>query len=232
MFVTWLTFAGIFMGNKLIGIKAVLFDIDDTLFPSHEFSSLARRNAIRAMMSAGMDAQEEKALLAHSKIVEKFGSNFSRHFNLLASRFPCTNKERAIAAGIAAYHDTKTSIHPFPHAHFVLGELSRRGYPLCIASEGKSLKQWDKLIRLSLDSFFSRVFITSKKSPAFYRACARKLSLSPKECLMVGNHPKKDFSFAQKAGMHAALMCTGTPAAKRHAGMRILGLKELLPLLG
>lgn len=216
--------------SSAVPIRAILFDIDDTLFPSREFSTRARRNAIRAMIGAGMRANEQKALAAHSKIVKKYGSNFSRHFNVLASKFPCSSKERAIAAAIAAYHDTKTSIHPFPQAHSTLRELKRRGYSLCIASEGKSLKQWDKLIRLSLDNFFARVFITSKKSPAFYRACAKKLHLSPKECLMAGNHPKKDFSFAQEAGMNAVLVCANEPKAKSRAYKCILSLKEL-PLI-
>lgn len=218
---------GAFMGKKLIGIRAVLFDIDDTLFPSSEFASLARKNAQRAMIAAGMDATEEQAQQEHFRIIKKYGSNYGRQLDLLASRFPCKKRLRAIAAGIAAYHDAKASIHPFPHAQSTLMHLQKKGYALCIASEGKAIKQWDKLVRLGLDLFFSHVFITRKKSPSFYRACAHRLRLSPSQCLMVGNHPKKDFSFSKKAGMHSLLLSRSS-ARKKQAQIRSLDSLQAL----
>ncbi|MBS3069259.1 HAD hydrolase-like protein [Candidatus Micrarchaeota archaeon] len=209
-------------------IRAILFDIDDTLFPSGEFASLARRNAMRAMIAAGMRATEKQALAAHMQILEKYGSNYSRHFDLLAKKFPCQNPLRAIAAGIAAYHGTKTSIYPFPHSRAMLLRLQHAGYLLCVATEGKALKQWDKLIRLGLDPFFAHVFITAKKSPSFYRSCARKLRLPSHECLMVGDHPRKDFLYAKKAGMLALLVVKGKPMQKS-ASKEMLGrLSSLL----
>ena len=33
-----------------MGLRAVLFDIDDTLFSTTQFARLARRNAVRAMV--------------------------------------------------------------------------------------------------------------------------------------------------------------------------------------
>ena len=40
-------------------LKAVLFDIDDTLFSTTHFARTARRNAVRAMVAAGLDVTEE-----------------------------------------------------------------------------------------------------------------------------------------------------------------------------
>jgi len=39
--------------------KYILFDIDDTLFPSTEFSALARKNALTAMIRLGIDKDHE-----------------------------------------------------------------------------------------------------------------------------------------------------------------------------
>jgi FMN phosphatase YigB (HAD superfamily) len=41
--------------KKLIGIKTVICDIDDTLYHSTEFSAIARKNAILSMIEAGLD---------------------------------------------------------------------------------------------------------------------------------------------------------------------------------
>jgi len=42
-------------------LKAVLFDIDDTLFSTSDFADHARRNAIRSMIQYGLRMDEEAA---------------------------------------------------------------------------------------------------------------------------------------------------------------------------
>jgi len=54
-------------------VKAVFFDIDDTLYPSKAFATLARRNAVRAMLREGLDASEEEVYNALMDIVNKYG---------------------------------------------------------------------------------------------------------------------------------------------------------------
>ena len=43
-------------------LKAILFDIDDTLFPSSEFAEKARRSAVEAMVDAGLDVDVDVAM--------------------------------------------------------------------------------------------------------------------------------------------------------------------------
>ena len=204
-------------------IRAVLFDIDDTLFPSSEFSRLARRNAIRAMIQAGLHATPTNAERTLARIVSNKGSNFGGHFDLLARKFPSSNRDRVVAAGVAAYHNTKSSISPYPDTARLLLSLRERGYLLAAASEGVSLKQWDKLIRLGLDPFFHHVFVTSNneggktpsdggKTPAFYKKIARALNLAPNQILMVGDNPAKDIASASAAGMLTVRVLTGKHA--------------------
>ncbi len=222
--------------SRFRDVKAVLFDIDDTLFPSSDFSALARENAVRAMIDAGLGASEKQVRRELSGIIASRGSNASDHFNRLARRFACPDRDRVVAAGIAAYHDTKTSISPYPKAAELLLSLRSKGYLVLVASEGVALKQWDKLIRLGLDPLFHRVFVTNAsgrgKDPAFYKAICRQLKLPAKKVLMVGDNPAKDIAPAQAAGLRAIRVLTGRhKAEKSRADLSVSDLSKIGPLL-
>ncbi len=221
---------------SLASIKAILFDIDDTLFPSSEFSHLARHNAIRAMVQAGLPTTQHYAEKVLNQIVESRGSNYGNHFDLLVRRFPCPTPSRVVAAGVGAYHNTKSSISPYPQTAHLLLELRERGFILAVASEGVALKQWDKLIRLGLDPFFHHVFVTSTnkegKTPAFYRQIARSLHLHPSQILMMGDNPAKDIVPAAAAGMHTGRLLLGKHARERaKASFALRSLSSLLWIL-
>ena len=62
-------------------VKYILFDIDDTLFPSTEFASLARKNALNAMIGMGLDADYETLDTKLKTIIERRGSNYQHHFD-------------------------------------------------------------------------------------------------------------------------------------------------------
>jgi putative hydrolase of the HAD superfamily len=219
-----------------LGIRAILFDIDDTLFPSSEFSTQARRHAIAAMIQAGLKATPAQVEKELSSIIAAHGSNFGRHFDLLSQKFSCPDRYRVIAAGIAAYHNTKSSIHPYPHALSTLLSLRERGYIIAVASEGMAVKQWDKLIRLGADHLFHHVFVTelagTGKAPLFYTRLSRQLGLPPAALLMVGDHPQKDIAAAKASGLRTVRLRSGKhaklPAA---ADFTIARLDELLKLL-
>ncbi len=220
----------------LQAIKAVLFDIDDTLFPSTEFAARARKNACRAMVEAGLHAAPTQAFDTLERIVSRKGSNYGRHFDELCKKFGCKDSDRVIAAGIVAYHNTKASIQPFPEAVRTLLALRDSGYVIAIASEGQKIKQWDKLIRLGLDCLFHDVFVTNEKgagkTPAFYRTISKKLKIPPSKILMVGNNPKKDIEPAAAAGMKTARMRFGRFAKqKARSDLDLVRLDSLLSSL-
>lgn len=216
-------------------VRAVLFDIDDTLFASSDFSAQARRNAVRAMVRAGLKTTSASAERELAKIVAAHGSNFGRHYDLLSKRFPSPDRGRVVAAGVAAYHNTKSSISPFPGVADTLLDLRERGFVLAVASQGLAVKQWDKLIRLGLDSLFHRVFVTSSvgngKNAAFYKRIARSLRLPPSSILMVGDHPLKDLAAARAAGLKTARLLAGKHRSEPgRADYRIRSFSQLRSL--
>ncbi|VVB66275.1 Glyceraldehyde 3-phosphate phosphatase [Candidatus Gugararchaeum adminiculabundum] len=214
--------------------KAVIFDIDDTLFPSTEFAEKARKNAVNAMVEAGLNADEHEAYAQLRKIIEKVGSNYDAHFDDLCEFYKNRkNRAKIIAAGIAAYHNTKSSIRPYPSAARTLLKLRDDGCKIYIASEGIEVKQWDKLFRLGLYLLVDEVFVTAEKNAAFYRGMLKKLKLKGSECLMVGDRVDKDVEPAKQAGIRTALLMHQfrKQEGKIKADFRIKKIDEVLKIV-
>ena len=93
-------------------LDAIFFDIDDTLFPTTSFAERARRNAVRAMIAAGLDLPEEVVYKELKEVISEFTSNYGNHYGHLLKRLgpealEHVNPALVIAAGVVAYHDTK-----------------------------------------------------------------------------------------------------------------------------
>jgi putative hydrolase of the HAD superfamily len=217
-------------------VKHLIFDVDDTLFPSTEFSSLARKNAVNAMMSLGLEGDFDALSSKLKAIIEKKGSNYPRHFDDLCAELGIKEPGRFIAAAVGAYHDTKTSIAPFPRVPPTLLKLREGGYRLYAATQGSSIKQWDKLIRLRIAMFFDGVFVSEElgvdKGPAFYRRIVESLGAASAECLMVGDREDMDISPAREAGIRTVRMLSGRHAhVSSSADFTISDISELIPIL-
>lgn len=217
-------------------VKNILFDIDDTLFPSTEFSSLARKNAVNAMISMGMQGDFETLNSKLKSIIEKKGSNYPRHFDDLCSEMGVADSARFVAAAISAYHDTKTSIAPFPTVPMTLLRLREGGFRLYAATQGSAIKQWDKLIRLRIALYFDGVFVSEElqenKGGGFYRKILETLNSKPGTCIMVGDREDADIAPAKAAGMRTVRLVAGRHASvPSNADFVIKDIAELPAIL-
>jgi putative hydrolase of the HAD superfamily len=201
-------------------IKAVFFDIDNTLYDSTLQVEMVRRNAIKAMIEAGLDIEEDEARDALLDIVNKYGSNYEHHFDDLLKKFGKENNPRIIAAGIVAYHATKIAyLVPYSDTVHTLLELRDRGYKLGVITEGRPVKQWEKLIRLGLQHFFHAVVISEevqrqKPDVEMFRIAAKRIGVKPQEAVMVGDRLDKDIQGAKEAGMTTIQVMKGKYSTK------------------
>jgi len=195
------------------GLKVVLVDIDETMFNTKAFSKMARMNALRAMKKEGMKAGVAKAYKALVVVVKQYGPNYPDHLGKLLEKLGEGRNSRIIAAGIAAYHNTKVKISPYSDAVKALRLMKAAGLKVYAATEGRAVKQWDKLVRLGLQDEIDGAFISEElgveKSPEFYRRIARKLKMKPAAVLMIGDKMERDYLPAEKAGMAALLVARG-----------------------
>jgi putative hydrolase of the HAD superfamily len=212
---------GPFMAKR--PLRAVLFDLDDTLYSTAEFAREARAAAVRAMIAAGLRLTFEQATAELEEVIREFSSNYDRHFDTMLLRLPVVacgrvNPAVIVAAGVVAYHETKREkLRAYPDALEVLRRLSARpGLCLGVITAGLTVKQAEKLVRLGVLPYLDSraVFITEqvgidKVNPKLYRTACLTLRLDPARCLYVGDHPARDCDSARAAGMRTALLKYG-----------------------
>jgi putative hydrolase of the HAD superfamily len=199
-------------------LRAVLFDVDDTLYSTSSFAALARSRAVEAMVGAGLDVPVEEALAELEEVVHEFSSNYPHHYEKLLLRFPGrlrpgVHRAVVVAAGVVAYHATKmTDLKPFPDAAQAIRELRQMGLLLGVVSDGLTVKQAEKLVRLGLSDAFSphSIFISedmgvSKPNPKLFRLSCERLGVKPEETLYVGDNPQNDIDPAHEAGLWTCL---------------------------
>ena len=134
-------------------MKCIFFDIDNTLFNTEELVENARKKAAEAMVHAGLPGTEDEVYKKILEIVEKLGSNHSKHYDELIKEYEVQMEGKIIAAGVAAYHDYKfENIKPFGGVSELLKRLEK--YTLAVITNGLLVKQWEKLIRLGLENNF------------------------------------------------------------------------------
>jgi len=209
-------------------LRAVLFDIDDTLFSTSEFARRARSSAVRAMIAAGLDVPDEVVLKELDEVIAEFSSNYEHHFERLLQRLPAEATRRVnpaliVAAGVAAYHDTKfRELAPFPDVLPLLASLKKANVRLGVITHGLTVKQAEKLVRLGVVPFLDpkAIFISdqigiSKPNPKLYLAALRELGLKPNEVMYVGDSLEHDVAPPKSVEM---LTVWARRGAKNQAG--------------
>lgn len=199
-------------------LRGVFFDIDDTLYSTRDFARLARQNAVRSMIKAGVRLPADQLYDELIDVVKEFSSNYDGHFDKLLLRIPKssyagTNRALIVASAVAAYHDTKAdSLKPFEDAAALLGALAHTDLVRGIITDGWTVKQAEKLVRIGVVPLLSpnAIFISdqigiSKPNPKLYRRACEETGLNPAETLHVGDDPRSDVDPASSAGMLTCL---------------------------
>lgn len=193
-------------------IKAVFFDLDDTLYDTSGFAKLARRAAINVMIDAGLPLSSDEAYRMLKGIISEKGSNYDKHFNVLTKRVFGEEKPLLIALGMITYHNVKFALlRLFPETMSTLIYLKSKGYHLGVISNGVTIKQWEKLIRLGLHHFFDEVVTSQeagveKPDERIFQLALDKMGCKAEKSVMIGNKFSDDISGAINIGMCAILV--------------------------
>lgn len=230
-----------------MSLKAIFFDIDDTLFSTTDFSDRARRAAVAAMRRHGLRLPKDHLLRELAEVIVEFSSNYENHFDKLLLRLPRGSFDRVnpailVAAGVRAYHDAKNRLFkPYPDLPPVLKKLSRTDLTLGIITAGLQVKQADKLLRLGLYERFTStaIFISdqigiSKPNPKLYQRACAEARVQPREAMYIGDHPTHDIDPANALGMVTVRVRRGKHAlenGRSRATYEISSFRELLTAL-
>ena len=219
-------------------IKAVIFDLDNTLIDFMRMKKLSCDAAISAMIGAGLNVSKEKAVKELFALYDKYGLEEKTIFQKFLKKISKKIDYEILASGIVAYRRVRAGfLEPYPHVNDILFELKRRGIKLAIVSDAPRLKAWIRLVSMKINHLFDVVVTfddTKEFKPSIkpFEVALKKLKFKPSECLVVGDRPERDIKGAKKLGMLTCFAKYGNPKGKASgADYEINDIKELLEIV-
>ena len=197
-------------------IKAIIFDLDNTLLDFMKMKSSSINAAVLGMISAGMQIDKEKSINEIYNIYETKGYEHQEVLNEFIVNNTNQINYKYLAAGIVEYKKAKEkSLNLYDDVIPTLDTLMSMDLKLGIVSDAPSREAWIRLYTLKLHDKFKEVVTfndTGVYKPAkepFIRI-ADKLNVELSECMMVGDWPDRDIKGASQVGMKTAFAKYGS----------------------
>lgn len=201
-------------------VRAIIFDVDNTLIDFIKFKELAIDEAIYAMIAAGLKKDKDDIWKAIDEVYLEKGVEYQKVFDDVLMKLTGEIDYKILAAAIVAYRKVKAG-HMDPYANVIptLIELIKRGYKLGVISDAPKLQMWTRLCDLNLQDFFEFVVSAEdvgerKPSPLPFEHALNLLRLKPHEVAMIGDDYDRDVEGAKKMGMTAILAKYGRQKRK------------------
>lgn len=229
-------------------IKAILFDLDNTLTDFMTLKQKSCEAAIDAMIAEGLDMKREEALRILFDLYKAYGIEYQMIFQKFLKKAKGKVDFRILAHGVIAYRKVREFyLTPYPGTLQTLVNLKKK-YKLAIVSDAPRIEAWMRLDAMKLDSFFD-VVITSgdvrkqKTTSVPFKAALKSLKVKPEEALMVGDRIERDIKMPKSLGIKTCYarygnvyLAGGTkkkplPKGKSGADYEIDDIKELVKII-
>ncbi len=188
-------------------IRAVIFDLDNTLVDFMAMKRQAIDAAINSMIDAGLQLPTDEVRSRIDTIYKERGIEFQNVFDQLLYDVFQKVDYKILSAGIIAYRRAReAALVPYPHVSLTLVDLVKRGMKLAVVSDAPRREAWLRLCYLNFHHFFDAVVTFEdtgerKPSPAPFRRALDLLDVQPHEAIMVGDWPERDVVGAAQVGM-------------------------------
>ncbi|MCI8504746.1 MAG: HAD family hydrolase [Lachnospiraceae bacterium] len=196
-------------------IKAVFFDIDNTLYSYDQAHAAAMEKLVKfGEVEFSLAPKRLRRLLdeTQQKIIDRLGTNCAAIHNRLI-RFQCFLEalqypDLTKAAQMDQIYETAflDAMVMEPDLPVLLSELRKSQVRIGIGTDQNAHAQYRKLERLGILTYFSRI-VTSEEAGAekpdekFFRLCVEKAGCRPEECVFIGDNIKKDVEGARWNGL-------------------------------
>lgn len=200
-------------------IKAVLFDLDNTLIDFMKVKRSSVDAAINAMLAAGVRVKKGKAEKVLYALYQKHGIEHQQIFQKFLRAVLGRLDYKILAEGIVAYRKTQAGIlQPYDDVVPTLKALRQMQLKLAIVSDAPRMRAWLRLVEMGIQNYFGIVVCHEdtghyKHTGLPFKKALRLLKLKPDECLMVGDWPERDMAGAKKLGIKSVFARYG--AAKK-----------------
>jgi HAD superfamily hydrolase (TIGR02253 family) len=219
-------------------IKAIIFDLDQTLIDFMRMKRLSCEAAMDAMISAGLKISKKKGMSVLFDLYSQYGLEYQRIFQVFMKKVHGRIDYGIMASGIVAYRRVKEGLlYPYPNVVPTLKKLKKK-YKLVILTDAPRIQAWIRLAAMGLQDMFDYVITfddTKIKKPGRkpFLLALKKLKLKPNECLMIGDSLVRDIAPAKRLGFKTAFAKYGGNAAKSRLKPDYIlrDIKDLLKIL-
>ncbi len=193
-------------------IRAVVFDLDDTLYDcTGTLLEASRRRAAEVLTDAGLPLGVEETLALQKELADRFGPHFLV-FDEIARRYELDNE--AIDRAYRAYNsDAVGDIQPFPDVLSTIGALRAENVLCFLLTSGVHRRQSTKVAKLGLQDAFDDVVINDAERGELMGESLRhllsKYRLRAQEVLVVGDRPPEEIRTGHDLGTVTAQMLHG-----------------------
>ncbi|MEW6194767.1 MAG: TIGR02253 family HAD-type hydrolase [Bacteroidota bacterium] len=191
-------------------IKAIIFDLDNTLVDFMRMKNRAIDAAINAMIDAGLPLTKEESLLEINTIYKEQGIEYQQVFDQFLTRTIKRIDHKLLASGIIAYRKIREAeLIPYPRVYPTLIELIKLGLKLGVLSDAPSKEAWLRLAQLNFQYLFDSIVTFEdtgyrKPNPEPFYEILKRLNVTANESLMVGDWAERDIIGASQIGMLTA----------------------------
>jgi len=220
-------------------IKAVIFDLDNTLVDFMAMKRQAVDAAILAMIDAGLDLTYEEARQQVDTIYSERGIEFQKVFDELLYNIFNKVDYKILSAGVIAYRRAReAALVPYPHVTQTLVGLLKMDIRLAVVSDAPGPEAWLRLTYMGFHHIFDHVITFDdtrqrKPSPAPFECALSLLGVRSVEALMVGDWEERDMVGAAKLGMKTAFARYGDTfgTVETHADYELDDILQLLDIV-
>ena len=208
-------------------IKAVVFDLDDTLFPEREY--------VRSGFNAVSELLEKKYGIsnAYEELHALFDESAKGVFDRFAARHSDKLTAEAASELVDCYRNHTPKLTLSDEVKSTLVSLREKGYKLGIITDGRPNGQRKKIDALGLNNLVDKIIITDelgerfrKPNPKAFELMAAYFGISLNEMLYLGDNPQKDFVIGKRGVTTVRLLNDGVYAECDYAE----GVKESMAI--
>lgn len=179
-----------------MSIKAIVFDLDDTLYPEIDYVKSGFFAVAKLIEKLYGLKNAEKELLAN---IDKWKQGI---FDWYLKQHDIKRTEQNVGELVDTYRYHKPNIKLREEVVGTLKDLKNAGYKLGIITDGRPNQQRLKIAALGLDKLVDNIIITDelggieyrKPNPLSFKKMCKALNVSPEEMVYVGDNPRKDFA--------------------------------------
>lgn len=177
-------------------VKAVVFDLDDTLISEKEYIKSGYRHI------AGII--EDRFVMDKNQVFDDLLSLFKvsplNVFNRLFDKYQIEYSNEMILDLVKEYREHFPDIQFYDDVLPCLSELRRSGIKVGIITDGYAIAQRQKLKAVQADKYFDEIIVTDelgrdywKPHPKAFEVIKEKFDVNFDEMIYVGDNPEKDF---------------------------------------